>query len=526
MRPIEIRKKLSVLNSKDELREIISQLKIVASNRRSDENIIHIIEDSIGVATEIKDFESLVILKGLLILQYIQQSTNMEKSIRILEKMQSLATKIDYKEGLAFSFSFAWYIARIRGNKEERRESIISAVTLLDEVNQPNQFIYYFVKYTQALEMWFVSRDIRCVDILENCIVYFSEKRLYHSLVMSLGILSLIFQQTQNKEKAINLTKTILMRRNFLNQVPEEIRSNIHFFIGFSQELSFSLNVAEKHLKEAIRILQPIYETSIYSSYYLTALSYLTATYALQGKLELAYNQIIEVDELIEEGIATRNLDDFNRGQMKHIFDLTKFYILSRLRNFAPKNLYELKQKILENISKYYSNAIFFSEFLLNAELTKEQLIEIKDLKTPSTKRIEHILNFLIERAIITNEQDLINSIFELKRRPAKKRMTYEEKAFADLLAAQEYYKIRRFSEIYPLLKKYKNNLNRIEVLELRIFMEAFIQISAFKNGDPMGLALQYVAIRKCQQYGFSGLENKLLSYLELQRKDVVKALF
>ena len=134
------------------------------------------------------------------------------------------------------------------------------------------------------------------------------------------------------------------------------------------------------------------------------------------------------------------------------------------------------------------------------------------------------IINFLIEKTTNADEQSIINSISELKRRPAKDRMTYEEKAFADLLAAQEYYKLRRFSEIYPLLKKYKENLHRIEILELRIFMEAFIQIGAFKNGDPMGPALQYVAIRKCRQYGFSRLENKLLNYLELQHKDIIQS--
>ncbi len=99
--------------------------------------------------------------------------------------------------------------------------------------------------------------------------------------------------------------------------------------------------------------------------------------------------------------------------------------------------------------------------------------------------------------------------------------MTNVERAFADLLAAQEYYKINRFAEIYPLLKKYENQTQKIEVLELRVFMEAFIQVGAFKNGDPLGPALQYMAIKKCRNYGFSRLENKLLDYLDMQRRDI-----
>ncbi|MCK5409431.1 MAG: hypothetical protein KAJ30_04130, partial [Candidatus Heimdallarchaeota archaeon] len=95
------------------------------------------------------------------------------------------------------------------------------------------------------------------------------------------------------------------------------------------------------------------------------------------------------------------------------------------------------------------------------------------------------------------------------------------ERAFADLLAAQEYYKINRFAEIYPLLKKYENQTHKIEVLELRVFMEAFIQVGAYKSGDPLGPAHQYMAIKKCRNYGFSRLENTLLNYLDMQKKEV-----
>ena len=251
-------------------------------------------------------------------------------------------------------------------------------------------------------------------------------------------------------------------------------------------------------------------------------LSYLTATYALQGKLELALKQVREVDALIEEGIVTKNLDSFSKGQIIHNFDLTIFYIKSRLQGFHIEELQELLQTILTNISKYYSNAIFFSELLLNANLTNEQLIEIKNLNNPSTKRVGHIINFLIEKATHTEEKQIINLISALKRKPVEERMTFAEKAFADLLAAQEYYKLNRFTDIYPLLKKYENQLHRIEVLELRVFMEAFIQIGAYKNGDPLGPALQYMAIKKCKNYGFSRLENRLIDYLQMQ-KDSIK---
>ncbi|MHA1217460.1 MAG: hypothetical protein ACTSO5_02110 [Candidatus Heimdallarchaeaceae archaeon] len=75
----------------------------------------------------------------------------------------------------------------------------------------------------------------------------------------------------------------------------------------------------------------------------------------------------------------------------------------------------------------------------------------------------------------------------------------------------------------WVVLKKYENQLYKIEVLEMRVFMEAFIQVGAYKNGDPLGPALQYMAIKKCRQYGFSRLENKLSDYLTMQGNDTIR---
>ena len=97
------------------------------------------------------------------------------------------------------------------------------------------------------------------------------------------------------------------------------------------------------------------------------------------------------------------------------------------------------------------------------------------------------------------------------------------EHAYTDLLIAQELFSLKRYAEISPLLKKYERRLNQIEVLEMRIFMEAFIQVGKFKNGDPLGPALQYMAIKKCRDNGFSRLESKLIDYLNLQKTDMLK---
>jgi len=515
----EIENLINQIRLEKDFIETIDALRIIASNKKSNE-ILKLIDMALKKSRSLNQDIAIINLLELKIKQRFHLGADIEELSANLQEMIELALKTDYDEGLALAYTTKWGIEKFQGNNKISRESLVKAKDAVSKVNSKD-YTYYVCTYSFAVQEWLVNRDNKVEEILEECCNYFYSRGFYHGLVMGLGILKIIYQQTQNKEKSMKLTKKILGGRNLLMEIPKEIRSNIHFFIGFSQELSFNLETSEEYLLKTKNALKPIYKTSIYSGYYPTALSYLTTTYALQGRLEMAVKQMKEVDVLIEEGLATRNLDSFSTKQMKHIFNLTKFYIHSRLQNFQLEDLQELVQTILANTSKYYSNAIFFSEFLLHAKLTKEQLIKIKNLNIPSTKRVEHIITFLIEKTTHTDEKQIEQSIFTLKKRPFKERMTFVEKAFADLLAAQEYYKLNRYAEIYPLLKKYENQLHRIEVLELRIFMEAFIQVGAFKSGNPLGPALQYMAIKKCRNYGFSRLENKLLDYLQLQQKEI-----
>ncbi|MHA1201699.1 MAG: hypothetical protein ACTSQ4_04170 [Candidatus Heimdallarchaeaceae archaeon] len=516
----ELRTQIKSIKSQAELDKSMSHLKIIASNERSNPEVIQLIEEFITVSEDISDFKSLVILYGLLILQLVQQISNISRALQTLEKMQLLATEIDFKDGLAFSYSFSWYIEKIEGNHKKSANKIEKSMQLLGEILTPDPYIYHFVSYTYAVEMWLEKRNPQAAEILEKCANYFYKVGLTHSLTMSLGILIIIYQQMQNKEKSLQFIKIILGNYNLLLNMPREVRSIAHYFIGVGHKLSFNLGETEKHLLETERILKPIYKDSIYSGYYLAALSHLTTTSALQGKLGLALDQLKRAEDLLEGEITIKNLDSFNKNQIIHDFNLTKFYIQSRLRDFSIEKYQDLIQTIINNVGTHHSNAIMLSEFLLNINLTISELQDIKKLNNPSTKRVEHILDFLICQGNDDDKQAL-QRINALKRRPVEERMTYVEKAFADLLAAQEYYKINRFAEIYPLLKKYENQTHKIEVLELRVFMEAFIQVGAFKNGDPLGPALQYMAIKKCRNYGFSRLENRLLNYLDMQRRDI-----
>jgi len=154
----------------------------------------------------------------------------------------------------------------------------------------------------------------------------------------------------------------------------------------------------------------------------------------------------------------------------------------------------------------------------------KRQLV-LERTNNASINRIRHIIRYLLirnENGNSENDDQLERKIRALNNNFTNTQ-TFIEKAYSDLLIAQELYAAKRFTEIYHLLKKYENQLYKLEVLEMRIFLEAFIQVGAYKAGDPLGPALQYMAIKKCRKHGFSRLENNLLNYLDIQGSDTLK---
>ena len=516
----DLTSRIELAESKENLREILGDICLLSSNERTNKEIILLLDKAIEKSELFNDEVSLVNLIGYKIPMIYSNRENISEVRKLISRMKSISEKNNYNDILSWAYSYSWYIEKFEGNRKKSVEALEHSLELLDGLSNYDEYIYHFVRYSYAVEQWLETRDFRSSTILEECANYFHLHNYSHSFAKTLSILILIYQQTQNKEKSMELTKKILSNYNLILNIPEETKSIVHYFIGVSHKLSFNLGETKKHLSETQRILKPIYKNNIYSGYYLTALSHLTTTYALQGKLGLALDQIRQVEELLEEEITTKNLDSFNKNQIIHDFNLTNFYIRSRLSDFNFEKFRDLIQTLLSNVDTYHSNAIMLSEFILNANLTKIELQNMRKLNNPSTRRVEHILDFLLFQGSDDDKQTL-QRIDTLKRRPVEERMTYVEKAFADLLAAQEYYKINRFLEIQSLLKNYQNHLHSIEVLELRVFMEAFIQVGAFKSGDSLGPALQYMAIKKCRNYGFSRLENRLLNYLDMQNKDI-----
>ncbi|MHA1418710.1 MAG: hypothetical protein ACTSVO_00585 [Candidatus Heimdallarchaeaceae archaeon] len=517
--------KLNEISVKEELQRYIKELRVFASNNKFEEEVINLIEKTIKKAETIEDKKSLIDLYELKISQIEHLYDSNDQILQLMLLMRELSLEIDYKEGLALSYNIEWYIEKFKGNKTRSKNALDFSIKTLSNNTDYDNYSYVICYYSYAVELWLEENNPHSASILEDCIDFFHKEGFYRSLVQTLAVLFVIYQETQNRKGALKATQKLLSNKIPFDNLPNDIQAISYYFIGLSHKLQLNLSLAERYLEKARKILNETFDKSIYSFYYIPVLTHLSTVLALQGKFEQSLELIKVAETLLQDKRFSNYSDPISSRQLKHSFNLVNFYVKSRMCDSTCDEVTDLIYNIHTDCKINYSNAIMLTEFLLNANLNQEQLKELKNTNNASLERVKHIINLLIvkvkpnSRAV--KEQNYLDSIKVLQERFKINKMTFIEKAYADLLIAQQLFSLKQFAKIYPLLKKYVNQINRIEVLELRIFMEGFIQVGAYKCGDPLGPALQYMAIKKCRMYGFSRLENTLLNYLDMQKKEI-----
>ncbi|MHA1420291.1 MAG: hypothetical protein ACTSWD_07800 [Candidatus Heimdallarchaeota archaeon] len=510
------------LKSESELDGIIDKLRVYAANKKS-EKTIEIINLALQKSEELNNKKAIVNLLELKIKQIFSSTDHLIQIEKNLSSMKQISKEIYYEEGLILAFSIEWGVERFKGNEDESLKAIQKSMELLEACNNCSHYTYHITRYSYAINKWRREHNPSSADIFEECVKYFAKKGFYKGLIRALGYLSVIYFHTQKQNGIHELIKKFYSKLES-KEIPKDLRPIIHYFIGATLELDFYLTEAENNFSSAKEIFESINIKNQHYNFYLPTLSHLSAMQSLKGELIDAKKNILVFESIFHDEFFESNLDKESKKQIFHTFNLIKFYIKSRMNEFKPTEMSEIINSILKDACTSYSNAIMLSEFLLNSELSVEQLINLKNNKNASIRRVEHIIDYLLvntRNSSLTLEQRAKLKIEILQKKLNSKRMTLIERVLADLLVAQQLYSLKRYGEIYTLLKKYKKQLHRIEVLELRIFMEAFIQVGAFKSGDPLGPALQYMAIKKCRIHGFSRLENTLLNYLQIQHKEI-----
>jgi tetratricopeptide (TPR) repeat protein len=524
----DLTSKIELVKSKENLRRILGDICLLSSNERSNKEIILLLDKAIEKSELLNDELSLANLIGFKIPMLYNKQKNIPKVRKLISRMQSISEENNYSEILSWTYSYRWYIEKFTGNKKKAKEYINYSMAILEKSTQSDKYINYFVKYSYAFEQWIEENNANSALIFEECVDFFHKEGFYRSLVQALAVLFVIYQETQNKEGALKATQKLLSNKIPFDNLPRDIQAISYYFVGLSHKLQLNLSLAERYLEKVRKILKETFEKSTYSFYYIPVLTHLSTVLALQGKIEQALELIKTAETLLQGKIFANYSDPISSRQLKHSFNLINFYIKSRIYDSTSDEITNLIDNIHTDCKINYSNAIMLTEFLLNANLNHEQLKELRNTNNASLERVKHIINFLMIKvnpnSMAVEEQNYLDSIKVLQERFKINKMTFIEKAYSDLLIAQQLFSLKQFAEIYVILKKYENQVNKIEVLELRIFMEGFIQVGAYKCGDPLGPALQYMAIKKCRMHGFSRLENTLLNYLDMQRMDVLQS--
>jgi len=513
------------IENNSDLNSVEKDLRFLASNKRTLQ-VSELIDKAIEKCKKLGNKKTLVLLYGHKILIIYNYRENIQLASDIIDEMLYVSEEIEFKEGMAWALSYKWYIEKFKGNKKASTQALVKAMSIIRNTKCNDEYIYNFVQYSYAMERWLEEHDTSIIKILEECLDFYYNNGFYRSFAQSLGFLGIIHIRYQNSKEILYMSKKIIANRTFFNSLQSDIQGIIYYFIGLGYLLNANLSFAETYFSESDRILKPQYKKTIYFSNYIILQSHIATVKALQGRLEESLIVTKEVEKLLEQDFFNKNLELNTKKQIFHTLNLNKFYVYSRFKEFNSKEMQDLIEEIYEGCKNLYSDFMLLSEFILNANLEYAKMKNLITSDNFSLNRVKHIISFIIQKRDSkeeSNDRKHLQRIEILNKRERNEKTTFIENALADLLIAQQLFLLKQYEEIYALLRKYEKQLHRIEVLELRVFMEAFIQVGAYKNGDSLGPALQYMAIKKCRQYGFSRLENNLLDYLNMQRNDALR---
>jgi len=502
---------------------LIDELRVVASNIKNNQ-IVQIIDDALIKSRILNMNNATAKLLELRVKQEFHLTEKIDELSKYTDEMVKLATEGDCKGNLALSYTTKWGIEKLKGNKETSNEALTKAKEFTEKLKSKD-YSYYICTYSFVINDWFENHDLKNTDKLEECSDYFLKNGYFRSFAQTLTILAIIFATMQNGNRILDRCRQIFENKNLFEELPLDVKGFSYYLTGLGYMMKMNLNFAESLFQKAYDILKPIHKNSIYFSNFIILHSHLITVKALQGKIEQTWRIVKEVEELLAQEFFTKNLDLNTKNQIRHTLNLNKFYVCTRSKDFDSEEMQDLIEDLFVTSKTQYSNFMLLSEYILNSNLESDKLKELLATDNFNINRVKHIISYVL---LSRTEQNSTNKLFLerieiLVKREKTEITTFIENVLADLLIAQQLFSLTRYGDIYSLLVKYKNQLNRIEVLEMRVFMEAFIQVGAYKTGDPLGPALQYMAIKKCRQYGFSRLENKLLEYLNIQGIDALR---
>ncbi|GAI21154.1 unnamed protein product, partial [marine sediment metagenome] len=114
----DMARELEMVQSVEELRPVLVNLQVFASNNRSSKKASVLIRKAIEKNEIVNDNKSRVILYDLQIRQLYHQTNHLLEINNLLSSMRSLTEELNYQEGLALFYQLTWHIEKFKDNKK------------------------------------------------------------------------------------------------------------------------------------------------------------------------------------------------------------------------------------------------------------------------------------------------------------------------------------------------------------------------------------------------------------------------
>ncbi|GAG70703.1 unnamed protein product, partial [marine sediment metagenome] len=136
-----------------ELQELLSSLRVIAANEKSEE-ILEIINIALQKSFDVEDEKTAVDILELKIKQLFGSKKNMKQIENDLFLMKHIANMLDYQEGLILAFSIEWGIERFKGNDKKSLEVLQKSMDLLEKCTNCSCYTYNITRYSYAFDKW------------------------------------------------------------------------------------------------------------------------------------------------------------------------------------------------------------------------------------------------------------------------------------------------------------------------------------------------------------------------------------
>ena len=507
------------ISKQKDLRKIVSDL-LELSRRLQPKESKQLIEKILLKSKQLNDVKSRVIVNYV---KHIHIFGILRKNGEILEladEMNSLSEEIDFKEGIALYHIVMWGIEKLQGNIEKAIILRKTSMELIDSLNKPDLMILNWIKYSYAVGEWTEEKNPASAVMLEECLLFFREREHYTSEINAVSILANIYSKTNQNVKLFDIVQEIMGNDNLFHYYPKHVLGRFHYQLGLIFLSRGDKELAEMHLFSSTQLFKRFNHTSNHIYDYLSGLSILARIYATSGKLDMVYDILTNLKEIVNEEDLFQKLSKQFVNSLISSITITQFYM-----TFHKRNNYNVDfQKEVKNLLLRYQNFILLPEMLTElmvySGIEIEELADLKKEKL-SNNFLKQVIDFLLtlQNPDVCSTEQRIKNATKILGLPSESIVSEGYgRIFADMILLKLYLSTGRYEEFKIAMKKYLYRIDKIENVSLRIITESMEAIYKFLQGNKAENAIERLSeiISECEEKNLARMCKEVKAFRQM----------